>query len=128
MLSLGSLSSVRRFAFVGAAILLGSAMAHSQAAALSNSFHDSDTSADAPSFSSSTDFAFTDSTFADPGAPASPAGGHGGQYDNRARRGGRQYSFQAGAGFNAPIGNDIPYITWGGNFLIGGGLKLSPWF
>jgi hypothetical protein len=30
-----------------------------------------------------------------------------------------------GAGFNAPIGNDIPYITWGGNFTIGGGVHLN---
>lgn len=30
-----------------------------------------------------------------------------------------------GAGFNAPIGNDIPYITWGSNFTIGGGVHLS---
>jgi hypothetical protein len=30
-----------------------------------------------------------------------------------------------GAGFNAPIGNDIPYITWGGNFTIGGGVHVN---
>jgi len=30
-----------------------------------------------------------------------------------------------GGGFNAPVGNDIPYITWGGNLTIGGGLHLS---
>jgi hypothetical protein len=32
---------------------------------------------------------------------------------------------EAGAGFNAPIGNDKPFITWGGNFTLGGGYKFS---
>jgi hypothetical protein len=47
-------------------------------------------------------------------------------------RHGRYYSsrlaFEAGAGFNAPIGNDTPFITWGGNFTAGGGLHLSDRF
>jgi len=34
-------------------------------------------------------------------------------------------SFASSAGFNAPIGNDTPYITWGGNFTAGGGLHLT---
>jgi hypothetical protein len=34
-------------------------------------------------------------------------------------------AFEAGAGFNAPIGNDTPYITWGGNFTGGGGLNFN---
>jgi hypothetical protein len=37
-------------------------------------------------------------------------------------------AFEAGAGFNAPIGNDTPYITWGGNFTGGGGLRFSKRF
>jgi hypothetical protein len=37
-------------------------------------------------------------------------------------------SAEAGAGFNAPIGDDIPYITWGGNFTLGGGFHLSKRF
>lgn len=34
-------------------------------------------------------------------------------------------AFEAGGGFNAPIGNDTPYITWGGNFTGGAGLHFS---
>ncbi len=34
----------------------------------------------------------------------------------------------AGGGFNAPIGNDTPYITWGGNFTGGAGLYFSKSF
>jgi hypothetical protein len=37
-------------------------------------------------------------------------------------------AFEAGAGFNAPIGNDTPYITWGGNFTAGGGLNFNKRF
>jgi hypothetical protein len=37
-------------------------------------------------------------------------------------------AIEAGAGFNAPIGNDTPYITWGGNFTGGGGLNFSKRF
>lgn len=116
---------VRRLVFAGAAILLGAAV--SQAQSLSNSSQASDLSASASAaYSSSNDSAFTDESAAE---PASPAGGSGGsQYDNRGGGARRHYSFQAGGGFNAPIGNDIPYITWGGNLTIGGGLRLSPRF
>jgi hypothetical protein len=37
-------------------------------------------------------------------------------------------AFEAGGGFNAPIGNDIPFLTWGGNFSVGGGLHFSKRF
>jgi len=122
------LSPVRRFAIRGAAILFGAALAQSQTASLSNAsqpVHPSSTNSSA-SWSSSSDFGFIDAT---PPEPASPSGGSGGgQYDNRSGRGGRHYAFEAGGGFNAPIGNDTPYITYGGNLTIGGGLRFSPWF
>ena len=38
---------------------------------------------------------------------------------------GDHIALDLGAGFNAPLGNDIPYITWGGNFTIGGGVHLN---
>jgi hypothetical protein len=44
-------------------------------------------------------------------------GGHHGMFHNLA--------FEVGGGFNAPVGNDTPYITWGGNFTGGAGLHLS---
>jgi hypothetical protein len=123
MLLFDSLSPVRRVAFVGAAILLGAAVSQAQSLSNTAGLSSPETSA---SSSSSTDFAFTDASAAE---PATPAGGHGGsQYDNRGRKPGRQYSFEGGAGFNAPIGNDLPYITWGGNFNIGGGLRFSSRF
>jgi hypothetical protein len=71
--------------------------------------------------------------FALPSAPnpASAAGGAG-QYGNGGGYGGGEkhkllhnWTFEAGGGFNAPLGNDTPYITWGGNFTAGGGLRFS---
>lgn len=37
----------------------------------------------------------------------------------------RRLTWEAGGGFNAPIGNDTPYITWGGNFTVGAGVRFS---
>jgi len=71
--------------------------------------------------------------FALPAAPnpASAAAAGGGQYGNNGgyhRRNSplHDWTFEAGGGFNAPFGNDTPYITWGGNFTVGAGVRLSP--
>jgi hypothetical protein len=70
-------------------------------------------------------------TYALPAA-SEPGGSAGGQYGNNRGYGGGQksglfhnWTFEAGGGFGAPFGNDTPYITWGGNFTIGGGLRFS---
>lgn len=64
-----------------------------------------------------------------PAAPAPTSAAVGSQYGNSGESRGflhnRSWAFEAGAGFNAPIGNDSPYITWGGNFTLGGGLRFS---
>jgi hypothetical protein len=54
------------------------------------------------------------------GGSGQEGGGHHGRFGGLA--------FEAGAGFNAPIGNDTPYITWGGNFTGGAGLRFSKRF
>jgi len=35
---------------------------------------------------------------------------------------------EVGGGFNAPIGNDLPYITWGGNVTGGAGIRFNKVF
>jgi hypothetical protein len=35
------------------------------------------------------------------------------------------FAAELGGGFNSPLGNDGPYITWGGNLTAGAGLHLS---
>lgn len=52
----------------------------------------------------------------------SGAGG-GGKYMPKFSVG--KLALEFGGGFNAPVGNDTPYITWGGNFTIGGGIHFN---
>ncbi|MGA2215999.1 MAG: hypothetical protein ABSH31_22190 [Bryobacteraceae bacterium] len=73
--------------------------------------------------------------FSLPGNPASggaAAFGGGGQYGQGGDSGGGHHgvfhhplAFEAGGGFNAPIGNDTPFITWGGNFTVGAGFHFT---
>jgi hypothetical protein len=62
-------------------------------------------------------------------ALGSSAGSGAGQEEGGGWKHGRfsagHLAFEAAGGFNAPIGNDTPFITWGGNFTVGGGLHLS---
>lgn len=121
------LTPAGRCALAGAVALLACGAANAQ----NSSLPESGTVAVSSAQSSSSDFTFLGGSgnAAEPAAPA-PAGG-GGQYDNN---GGGSHgwksklTFEAGAGFNAPIGNDTPYITWGGNFTLGGGLRFSHGF
>lgn len=124
--------SARPVAFLSVAIMLACGTARAQLG-VTDSSRDSGTASKefSGAQSSSNDYVAMIDLTADPGVPADPAGGKGGggPYDNRSR--GPSYSrwtFEFGAGFNAPIGNDIPYITWGGNFTAGGGYRFSPRF
>jgi len=56
----------------------------------------------------------------------SAAGQYGGNYSGK-KGVFHNWTFEAGGGFNAPFGNDTPYITWGGNFTAGAGIRFSPW-
>ena len=64
-----------------------------------------------------------------PSAPA-PAASAAGQSDNKGYSGWKGHdvvqrlTFEAGGGFNAPAG-DKAYITWGGQFTVGGGVNFS---
>jgi hypothetical protein len=63
-------------------------------------------------------------------AAALGSGGGGGQYGSE-KHGNftvNRLAIEAGAGFNAPIGNDTPYITWGGNFTGGAGMNFNKRF
>ena len=68
-----------------------------------------------------------ESSDAAPAAP-SPIGGqrdasYGYNYDHHHFY--NHLAFEAGGGANAPIGNDQPFITWGGNFTVGAGLRIQ---
>jgi len=54
------------------------------------------------------------------------ASGGGAQDDQGGKHGlMSKLAFEAGGGFNAPISSSSSYITWGGNFNVGGGLHLN---
>jgi hypothetical protein len=89
-----------------------------------------------PSASSSSDgFASsTDSLVADanpitlPVHPTPAAVERGGAQDSYGRGSSGMWNrltFEGGGGFNAPIGNDQPFITWGGNVTLGGGMRFT---
>lgn len=56
--------------------------------------------------------------------PASGAAGQSGSYGYHSRDWSSHLTFEGGAGANAPLGNDTPFITWGGNFTVGAGYKF----
>lgn len=117
--------TARRLLYLAAAVLMGLGIARAQRA--------STALFDLPAFlgsephsimySSSNDLAISEVNSTDSGASATPGAG-GGQYDNRTG-GGRQYAWVGGGGFNTPIGDSGTYLTWGGNFTGGGGLRFS---
>jgi len=108
---------------LGVTAVLGIGMAQAQLAsqAISNGPSFSSPRLNVADESSSIEFALAGSN---PGLPRPVSAAEPGQYDNGAGDG-RHYAWVGGGGFNAPIGNDGPYITWGGNLTAGGGLHFS---
>jgi len=113
------ISSLRRTSFFGVIALTAASIAFAQTAT-------------SPAESSSS----RSFLVADPGsegASAMPAAGSGGA-GAESRRGFGAHSLagkftgEIGGGFNAPIGNDLPYITWGGNVTAGAGLRFNKAF
>jgi hypothetical protein len=115
------LSISRCMGCLGSVVLMGFGIASAQRASTVSSGEPVSSIPESHSFnfSSSSDWGFSDANSAD----SSAAAAGGGQYDTRSG-GGLRPSWVMGGGFNAPIGNDSPYISWGGNFTGGGGLRL----
>ena len=61
------------------------------------------------------------------GSPSVAAGaaGQSGSYGYHEHSWSSHLTFEGGGGFNAPIGNDAPAITWGGNFTGGVGYRFT---
>lgn len=80
-------------------------------------------------FASSTDALPADASTSEAPAAPSPAAGAGEQSDRSYGYHDHSWSshltFEGGGGANAPIGNDQPFITWGGNFTVGGGYRFN---
>lgn len=85
----------------------------------SESSSSSSLAADSNNSSSSLDAAL-------PAAPSASSGAAGGQSDRSSRGVVHHLAFEAGGGVNAPAGGDQQqYITWGGQFLVGGGYRFN---
>lgn len=140
MTSLVSMPFLRHTGLIAGAVLLAAGIAYAQSTTSNDASSDSSYSS---SQSGLGEFQLAELNAPAMGArsAASPGGGAAGQYGSHG--GGRGYhamfhhwTFEAGAGFNAPTGEDthangvvpggtIPVITWGGNFTGGGGLRFN---
>jgi hypothetical protein len=126
-----SMSQMRHvcFLFLGCAIFLAAGVAKAQ----SSSSQDPSTAGYSSSQAglSASGLQLTDYALPEAPDPAgSSAEGGAGQYGKGGGNGGSKgpwhnWTFELGGGFNAPVGNDTPYITWGGNITGGGGIRFS---
>lgn len=114
MSSFGWMSQMRQVPLLGAAVLLTVLPVSGQSSLSPNE----------SSSSSSLVASLTSdgALFPVPAAAGAAAGGGGGRHGYFSSS---KITGEAGGGFNAPFGNDSPFITWGGNFSAGGGLRLT---
>ncbi len=129
------ISSMRYACFLACASLLAAASVSAQSASNPSIVSAGGSSAAAASWSSSQDGELQIADGAVPSSAALPAASASAaahaQSDNDTYRGWhgsdikRRLTWEAGGGFNAPIGNDTPFITWGGNFTLGAGVRFS---
>ena len=124
---------VRHVSFLGCMVVLAAGLASAQSTSLqdaSTGFSSSQAGLSASGLQLA-EFALPENP--DPGGSASAGGAAGsgaGQYGKGGGYSGKKgflhnWAFEAGAGFNAPLANDTPYITWGGNFTLGAGFRFS---
>jgi hypothetical protein len=127
---------MRRALLAGAALVLAASFASAQSQV-------SSTASSSPAYSASNEsssLAFNNATVTSmfsadagealPSAPTPGGGGHAAAGQEYGKNGGwkhyvgSRFAFEAGGGANAPAG-DKTYITWGGQFTVGGGLNFS---
>ena len=124
------ITPMRRAICTTVAVLFAASVANAQSASSPDQSDSSGYSSSQAELSASglqlSDFSLPGS--ADFGSPASD-GAAGGQYGQGGGGGHHgmfhSLAFEAGGGFNAPVGNDTPYISWGGNFTLGAGFHFS---
>jgi hypothetical protein len=121
--------STRRILFLGAAMVLAVSFASAQSQASSTQSGTAAYSASNESSSLSFTNADISKLFNADAAEPSAGGGAGQQYGGGGWKHyvGSKFAFEAGGGVSAPAG-DKSYITWGGQFTVGGGLNFNKRF
>lgn len=124
MLIARSLSLLGRTALLGAGVMLAAGVAQAQTDSYSGSSHSATAAAGE---SSSTDYL---ALVNDPApAPSAPAAATPGQYDNSGGSTGTgirsKLAFEVSGGFNKPVSDTSKYLSWGGQFTVGGGMRFS---
>jgi len=111
----------------------GASPAIAQSTQLTHGNSDSDTAAVVDSSSTSSFDNFSSSADAltaakDDLVAPSAAGQYTDRYGARHRDRWSKIAIEAGGGANAPSSDSSSYITWGGNFTVGGGYAVNPHF
>ncbi len=134
-------SLIGRTCVVGSAVVLAAGLASAQS--LTSQNQSSSAAFSSSGYSSSLQLAEASAPAGMAALPSAPSPGASaaGQMGQSSGRGGmhglfhnRSWTFEAGGGFNGPIGNDTgtggapPVITWGGNFTLGAGLRFTKRF
>ena len=127
-------SLIRRVSIPGSAAFLLIGMAHaqytpfpSQSASTSVQSYESSSQQNYSSSLQTASLAYSDSLTALPSLPESSATGeqsaeaHKDWKHNLADN----FALEFGGGFSGPLGDSSKYITWGGNFTVGGGLNFN---
>jgi hypothetical protein len=126
-----SMSLMRHVSLVGCLALVAAGVANAQTTTTSDQSSPAAYSSSQAGLSASglqlTEFALPESS--DPAGSAAEGASAGGQYGGGGSSGKTSFvhnwAFELGGGFNAPVGNDTPYITWGGNINLGAGFRFS---
>jgi Outer membrane protein beta-barrel domain len=127
------ISSMRYACFFACASLLAAVSVSAQSPATQSITSSSAPSAASTAWSSSQDgqYQIADGSVPSSAALPSASAAAPAQSDNDTYHGWhghdimQRLTWEAGGGFNAPIGNDHPFITWGGNFNLGAGVRFS---
>jgi hypothetical protein len=126
-----SMSQLRRACYVsGLAILVGTAAVAQSSLSSSSTAQLTAGESSSSSFQPGFDNGAVDANALRDAAAGLGSGGAGaaGQ-DNGSNHGMFHHlAFEAGGGINSPVGSSGPYLTWGGNFTVGGGLHFGHGF
>jgi hypothetical protein len=129
-------STIRNACLISGLALSAGLQANAQSQRSADSANQPDSLQAGPGESSSSSYQFADSDGLDGAGALHAAAASLTSEGGGARAGGGQdygshhnlfsnLAFEASGGANAPLGNSSNYITWGGNFTVGGGLHFS---